>query len=338
MPKEEFTTCLKLALEARALLLDTEHRAALRLFAGFYEGAPSKGVPNLVADLYAHTLVLFDYGDSSQEGEATLRQAQDFYLTQLPWIECVIQKQRSATDQSSRRGITTFGETPAQQIEEQGVIYAIDLTRHQDASFYLDTRNLRKWLIENAAGWQVFNTFAYTGSLGVAALAGGAARVIQTDRSKKFLALARQSAMLNRLDLSKMKLRSVDFFSEVARLKREGVLFNCVILDPPFFSSTSKGTVDLVNQSNRLINKVRPLIKDGGWLVAINNALFFSGAEYLQSLETLCQDGYLSIEEFIPIPEDITGFADTIVSQSPTDPSPFNHSTKIAILQVKRKI
>jgi 23S rRNA (cytosine1962-C5)-methyltransferase len=208
---------------------------------------------------------------------------------------------------------------------------------NQDTSFYCDTRNLRYWLTENTAGWQVLNTFAYTGSLGIAALAGSANQVIQSDRNKKFLGLARQSAIANHLDLGRMKLCGADFFSEVSRLKRENILFDCVILDPPFFSNTSEGTVDLVNQSTRLINKVRPLVKDGGWLVAINNALFLSGIDYFQSLENLCRDGYLAIEQIIPIPEDITGFPETIVNDPPVDPTPFNHPTKIALLKVKRK-
>ena len=143
--------------------------------------------------------------------------------------------------------------------------------------------------------------------------------------------------MHNHLDLGKMKLRGTDFFSAVAQFKRQGVLFDCLIIDPPFFSSTSKGTVDLVNENTRLINKVRPLVKDGGWMITINNALFLSGADYLQSLETLCQDGYLFIEDIIPISEDITGFPETIVDHPPVDPKPFNHPTKIVILKVKRK-
>jgi len=332
MPKDDLATRLELTLEVRSASLDAEHSAALRLFAGFYEGCP-----DIVADLYARTLVLFDYGKDEQAGETNLNLAQDFYLAQFPWIECVIHKKRFTPDQQDRRGVIRFGTSPAQQITEHGVNYAINLTMNQDASFYPDTRNLRGWLIENAADWQILNTFAYTGSLGVAALAGEAARVIQTDRSKKFLALAHQSAIHNHFDLGKMKLHGNDFFSEVARLKRGGNRFDCVILDPPFFSSTSKGTVDLVNQSTRLINKVRPLIKDGGWLITINNALFLSGKDYVQSLEVLCQDGYLSIERIIPIPGDITGFPETIINPPPVDPSPFNHPTKIVILKVKRK-
>ena len=323
---------LVLALKVRSELLSQKSQTALRLFAGFYEGCP-----NLVADLYAHTLVLFDYSNKDQMGETNLKLAQDFYLTQIPWINCVIHKIRHAPDQGRRQGVITYGRDPALNISEHGITYALDLMMNQDASFYLDTRLVRGWLLENAANWRVLNTFAYAGSLGIAALAAGAARVIQTDRSKKFLALARKSAMLNRLDLGKMELRGSDFFSEVALLKRKADLYDCVILDPPFFSSTSKGTVDLVKQSTRLINKVRPLIKDGGYLIAINNALFLSGSEYIKSLEILCQDGYLDIEGIIPVPEDITGYKQTITHQPPTDPEPFNHPTKIMILKVKRK-
>lgn len=89
--------------------------------------------------------------------------------------------------------------------------------------------------------------------------------------------------------------------------------------------------------STRLINKLRPLVNDGGWLVAINNALFLSGQDYHAELETLCHDGHLSLEALIPIPEDFTGFPETRVGNPPVDPSPFNHPTKIAVLRVKHR-
>jgi len=323
---------LSRALQARTAQLKDDHQGALRLFNGFYEGDPA-----LVAEIYGKTLVLFGYDRNPNADTARLAAAQELILDQLPWVESVVQKQRFASDPVKKRGRLTCGEFPTIQMREHGVWYALNLVMQQDASFYIDTRNLRKWLLENAAGWSVLNTFAYTGSLGLAALAGGAERVIQTDRNPKFLALARQGGMINRLDIGKMKLRAGDFFSEVARFKRDSDLFDCMIVDPPFFSTTQKGTVDLVNESTRVINKVRPLIRDGGWLVAINNALFLSGAEYIQSLEEICADGYLTIEALIPIPADITGYPETIVNVPPTDPAPFNHPTKIVLLKVRRK-
>ncbi len=328
------------ALEARSGLIDENHTSAFRVFNGFYEGCPE-----LVADIYARTLILFGYGDSPPQAEKLLNRAQTHLLEELPWITCVIQKFRHHSDSARRRGVITHGESPATKIREHGIWYALDVQMQQDASFYLDTRNLRKWLLDNAAGpvlstvegWRVLNTFAYTGSLGVAALAGGAVRVIQGDRNRKFLALARQSGMLNHLDIGKMKLQAGDFFSQIAQLKRSRELFDCVIVDPPFFSATKKGTVNLSSESTRLINKVRPLVRDGGYLVSINNALFLSGAEYMQAIESLCADGYLAIETLISVPKDITGYPQTVVDSPPYNPAPFNHPTKIVILRVRRK-
>ena len=95
--------------------------------------------------------------------------------------------------------------------------------------------------------------------------------------------------------------------------------------------------MDQVNESARLINKVRPLINDGGYLVTINNALYVSGSEYMRTLESLCEDGYLKIKELIPVSDDFTGYPETHIGKPITDPSPFNHSTKVAVMEVKRK-
>jgi 23S rRNA (cytosine1962-C5)-methyltransferase len=323
---------LSLALKARSSLLDDDHQAAFRLFSGFYEG-----FPELVVDLYADSLVLFGYGEDPETVRVVFDAAQRLLLESFPWVKCVVRKHRLARNDEPRRGVIAYGERPAQQVREHGVWYAINLLMNQDASFYLDTRNLRRWLLEHMKGLEVLNTFAYTGSLGIAALAGGAARVVQVDRNRDFLALARESGMRSRLDIGRMKLKTADFFPRVAQFKRQGELFDCVILDPPFFSTTRKGTIDLAQESVRVINKVRPLIRDGGTLVAINNALFLSGAGYIEALEGLCRDGYLHIEQLIPVPEDLCGYPDTIVAPPPSDPTPFNHPTKIAVLGVRRK-
>ena len=332
MVRSPLETLLDKTLLLRQDMFDPDHLSALRLFAGFYEGEP-----RLLADVFAGTLLLTAACDSAEEAGGLLDAAQRFYLERLPWLTCVVQKQRQADDPGLRRGRTSFGTEVSTLISENGVRYTLDLRMNQDASFYLDTRGLRIWLKENASGSEVLNTFAYTGSLGVAALAGGAIRTLQVDRNARFLELARRSAMLNHLDLGRMKLRAADVFSEIGNCKKAGQLFDLVLLDPPFFSVTERGKVDLVSESTRLINKLRPLVKDGGRLVSINNALFLPGQEYYQSLEALCRDGYLEIETILPVPEDVTGFADTVVTKPPVDPAPFNHLTKIVIMRVHRK-
>jgi 23S rRNA (cytosine1962-C5)-methyltransferase len=330
------------ALDARAELFDARHESARRLFNGFYEGEP-----HLAVDLYARTLLLHNYADPPALAQDLVNHALQFLRQRLPWLRAVVLKTRHAAaaadavnvapDDDGRRGVLLFGDMPDRKVREHGVWYALDLLMNRDASFYLDTRALRRWLIEHMAGKTVLNTFAYTGSLGVAALAGGAQRVVQLDRNRAFLNLAKTSYTLNGYPIHKPDFIAADFFTAVSHMKRVGESFDCVLIDPPFFSVTGKGRVDLEHESQRLINKVRPLVNDGGVLIAINNALFVSGADYLRTLQDLCADGYLSIEELIPVPPDFTGFPQTRVGQPPADPAPFNHPTKIAVLRVKRK-
>ncbi len=323
------------ALAARGDLFDPRHRAAFRLFNGFTEGFPA-----LAVDLYGSTLLLHDYSELPGDSGPLLRQAAET-LQGHPLlagnVRAVLVKHRNGYAQEEKRGILLSGDHLDDRVLEHGVWYALDLTMNRDASFYLDTRLLRRWLVEHSRGKRVLNAFAYTGSLGVAALAGGASRILQLDLNSRFLNLAKTSYTLNGFPIQKHDFMAADFFSGAARLKRLGERFDLVLLDPPFFSATSKGRVDQVGESARLINKVRPLVEDGGLLVAINNALFVSGAAYTQTLESLCSDGYLRLLERIPVPEDMTGYPSTLVSPPITDPSPFNHPTKIAVLEVRRK-
>lgn len=320
------------ALAAREHLLAGSHDSALRLFNGFLEGCPE-----LVIDLYATTLVLYNYAEDPAAGEPLIAAALDWLLARLPFIQAAVVKTRGAADEQIRRGRLVYGAAPARKIRENGVWYAVDLMLNLDASLYLDTRNLRGWITRTLREKRVLNTFAYTGSLGVAALAGGACQVIQMDMNRRFLNLAKDSCALNGLPVRREDYLTGDFWVQVNHLKRAGTLFDCVIVDPPFFSSTARGKVDLVGESQKVLNKVRPLVGHNGWLVAINNALFLNGAEYQHMLQDLCADGYLVIEALIPVPEDVTGYRETISGAPPADPAPFNHSTKIAILRVRRK-
>jgi 23S rRNA (cytosine1962-C5)-methyltransferase len=323
---------LETALRARANLIDEQHRSAFRLFNGFYEGDP-----DLALDIYARTAVIHNYANPPEDGIPALDTARSFLRSNLPWLRTAILKTRNSPRPDERRGQIIEGNEPDRKIREHGIWYALDLTMNRDASLYLDTRHLRKWAIDNLAGKTVLNTFAYTGSLGVAAMGGGAKRVVHLDLNRKFLNVAKTSYTLNGFPIHKKDFISADFFPGVARLKRGGELFDCVFLDPPFFSTTDKGRVDLAGEGKRLINKVRPLVADGGWLVAVNNALFLSGREYLSMLEELCADGYLRVENLIPVPEDFTGYPETRAGEYLVDPAPFNHPTKIAVLRVKRK-
>jgi 23S rRNA (cytosine1962-C5)-methyltransferase len=271
-------------------------------------------------------------------GEGSAQIAQSFFVDKLPWVQTIVLKRRYATDIAHRHGVVIYGENPDRKIREHHIWYALELTRFQDASLYLDTRNLRAWAVENCRGLSVLNTFAYTGSLGVAARAGGAQRVVHLDRGREYLNLAKQSYALNGFPIQPDEFLIGDFYPLTSRMRRNHERFDCIFLDAPFFSVTSKGRVDLVNESRRLINKIRPLVNNKGYLIAINNALYLKGADYIKILQELCVDGYMSIDEIIPVPPDCSGYAHSVIRTLPVDPAPFNHATKIAILKIRRKL
>jgi 23S rRNA (cytosine1962-C5)-methyltransferase len=304
---------------------------AYRLFNGFYEGAPG-----LVLDRYGPVLVIMNHAEPGIY-DPVIDEIARWAIANLQGLEAVLYKQRQHPEEGMKQGQLLAGERLPDAITEYDVSYALNLQLHQDASFYLDTRLLRRWLLDHMAGKRVLNTFAYTGSLGVAAGAGGASSVVQTDINPKYLQIAQQSWTANHLPTSKNQAIPGDFFRVAGRLRADQRLFDCVILDPPFFSSTEAGTIDLLGEATRLVNKVRPLVAHQGWLVVINNALFLPGADFMAELEALCQSPYITFEQTIPVPADITGFPDTITTQPPKDPAPFNHPTKIAILRFTRK-
>lgn len=304
---------------------------AHRLFTGFYEG-----LPGLVLDRFRSTLVIFDHSPAG-ELQALIEQISSWAIGHLPGLESVLLKQRQHPDDRMKNGVLIHGSVLPDAIDEYGVNYAVDLQMNQDASFYLDTRELRGWLKANLSGKSVLNTFAYTGSLGVAAGAGGAGEVIQTDVNSNFLKIAEKSWMLNGLPEGKCRFLAGDFFRIAGQLRHQEQRFDCVILDPPFFSTTEAGRVDLEAGTTALINKVRPLVGHEGWLVVINNALFLSGQDFMREINALCCSDYLQIERTIPIPPDVTGYPQTVINAPPADPSPFNHPTKIIILKVFRK-
>lgn len=344
MPSPTLPDLLATAIAARSSLIEPSHRTAFRAFNGHLEGDA-----RYVVDVYGSTAVIFhrsapsdaDEAPSSEDAASDVGALIARLREELPWLQAIVVKEREGATDLERLGRVVHedpnGAGVTTEVHEHGVRYALDLRMNQDASFYLDTRNLRRWLTEHAEGATVLNTFAYTGSLGVAARAGGAARVLHTDLNRRFLNVAKRSYTLNGFPIERKDFQARDFWSFVRGQKLQGARYDLAILDPPFFSSTPGGTVDLEKNLTRLVNKLRPLIRSGGRLVVVNNSLFVSGAAFLQELEESCTGGWMAIERTVDVPDDVASYPSTRRNQPVVDPAPFNHSTKIAILTVRHK-
>jgi 23S rRNA (cytosine1962-C5)-methyltransferase len=321
----------ELALAQRGTTFDPT--GARRIFNGYTEGAPG-----LAVEVYGKTLVIHDALGPLGNRELDLA-IEAKAKKAIPYLDTTLLKLRDSKDVPSRNGIYLTGseKTACKKIKEHDVTYALRLTMNRDTSFYLDTEKLRLWAKENLKDKKVLNTFAYTGSLGIAAKAGGASKVVHVDMNNVYLTVAKDSYTLNKFDISKGDFKAKDFFDSTGELKREHALYDCVFVDPPYLSVTGQGKVDAENEFLKVVNKVRPLVAHNGYLVCVNNAVFLSGVDYMKSLEAVCAGGYAKIDSIIEVPLDFTGYPASRSGTLVVDPSPFNHSTKIAILKLSRK-
>ena len=131
--------------------------------------------------------------------------------------------------------VTVYGELPAQVLaSESGLNYHLSLDRNQNHGFFLDMKPGRDWIRETASGKRVLNLFAYTCSLSVAALAGGAESVVNLDMASGALATGRKNHQLNFApDLSqRASYLPHDLFKSWGRLVR-GAPYDLIVIDPP---------------------------------------------------------------------------------------------------------
>src|SRR5207248_9319272 len=97
---------------------------------------------------------------------------------------------------------------------------------------YLDAREVRAWVREHAAGKLALNCFSYTCGYAVAALAGGARRVVNVDISRRVLDWGAENAELNGQAVSRRDYIAGDVFEWLDRFAKKGEVFDLVILDP----------------------------------------------------------------------------------------------------------
>ncbi|MGN6667303.1 MAG: class I SAM-dependent rRNA methyltransferase [Trinickia sp.] len=149
---------------------------------------------------------------------------------------------------------------------ENGVRYHVDVRSGHKTGFYIDQRENRALVQAYAAGRDVLNCFCYTGGFSLAALSGGAKRVVSIDSSGEALALARANVEANGFDEARAQWLDADAFRTLRALVDEGERFDLVVLDPPKFAP-AREHVDRAARAYKDINlSGLRLLRPGGLL------------------------------------------------------------------------
>lgn len=127
-------------------------------------------------------------------------------------------------------------------IREHGWRLTLDVAEGHKTGFYLDQRDNRRLFADTVRhfGFQrVLNCYCYTGGFSVAALAGGAQRVVSVDSSAPALARAAAHVALNGFDAARHEARDADVNQTLRDALKNGEVFDAIVLDPPKFAPTA---------------------------------------------------------------------------------------------------
>lgn len=161
------------------------------------------------------------------------------------------------------------GELPASHHVSEGALqFRVGLDYAQNTGLFLDMKNGRRWLTENAAGKRVLNLFSYTCSLSVAALVGGAERVVNFDMSRQSLNTGRENHRLNDIDMGKVEFFANDIRKSWGRIRKKGP-YGLIIIDPPSFQ---KGSFDVRKDYRRIIRRLPESASAGAQIFAALNS------------------------------------------------------------------
>lgn len=200
--------------------------------------AESDGLPGLVVDVYGEYAVCQITGAGMERHRALIGGLL------LDYVKGVYERSdvesRAKDGLPSRTGHLAGDALPdVLEFVENGIRYRADYLSGHKTGFYLDQRDNRRLVAECAAGAEsVLNCFSYTGGFGLAALKGGAKRVLNVDSSGPVLACARELADMNGFSPDVFGMEEADVFQFLRSCRDARKSFDLIVLDPPKFAET----------------------------------------------------------------------------------------------------
>lgn len=266
---------LKNALELRRALIhdDTD---AYRLVNG-----DGDGLSGVVIDRYCDVLVMQLLTAGADSMRDLLVVGLNTMLHPCAIVERslgAVRKQEGLQDSAGLIAGDAISETVA---TENGIRIHVDFEHGQKTGYFLDQRDNRAMIRGIASEARMLDACCYEGGFGLAALAGGAKRVIAVDTSKRALGWARQNLELNRHPAASVELvhgEAGEFMAKTAER------FDLVVLDPPPLAR-SRGDVE---RAGRLYVELNTLamrtLAPGGRLMTFSCSTHFRADDFARAV------------------------------------------------------
>lgn len=236
------------------------------------------GIPLVVEVFSGHAFCVWREESALPIGlvEALCQSYESVFEASLHSMSCVVRPKANLKFDPERDVLHLFGELPSDgklKVKEHGITYEIRLRGHAHPGLFLDHREFRKKLVSHfgteASAVQVCNLFCFTGSLGIAALVGGAVQVDQVDLSAPNLDWARANFQHSLLSGSIRADQNMNFFNQdsefylkktLKKVKEDPSLrFDWILCDPPSFARKKDGSTFHVKKNH--LSLVQSMVK-----------------------------------------------------------------------------
>ena len=233
--------------------------------------AESDNLPGLIIDRYSDTLVV----QILSAGMETWRETITDLAVKITRIGQVYE--RSDVDVRIQEGLplrsgVSRGDEPSEvvQINENGLLFFVDIRNGHKTGFYLDQRVNRSRMRNLAGSKETLDCFCYTGGFTSNLLAGGAASVVAIDSSLDAIQLGKKNISINNLPSEKVDWINGDVFYVLRSFRDARRTFDLIILDPPKFAQTAS-QVEKASRGYKDINLLAlKLLRPGGILATFS--------------------------------------------------------------------
>lgn len=273
--------------------------------------AEGDGLPGLTVDRYADHLMLQLYCAAWRPHLKLITEIlQELLKPRGIYEKSRPQKTREleAVSDSKNFGRLLAGKAapPRLEVTENGLTFLVSLEQGLNTGLFLDQRRNRRDLMSRVAGKRVLNLFAYTGAFSVAAAAAGATQVTSVDASAGYTDWARDNFTANRLNPRQHEFLVGDCLTLLGKLTQSGKTYDCILMDPPSFSTTAKNRFTTRGGTSDLIAAALPLLSNNGLLMASSNHQKVDIADYLKELRrgALHTGSELRVISLLSQPED----------------------------------
>jgi len=226
-------------------------------------------LPGLIVDRYADTLVAQFLSAGAERWKPVIADA----LCRSSGLARLYERSdasvRGLEGLAAQTGWLHGDGTTEVTIHEHDWQFTVDIAHGHKTGFYLDQRDNRLRFAEAVRHFglrRVLNCFCYTGGFSVAALAGGAERVLSVDSSAPALARAEAHVRANGHPAARHATLDADVNATLREQIDQGASFDAIVLDPPKFAPTA-GHAERAARAYKDINRLAlKLLAPGGAL------------------------------------------------------------------------